>query len=137
MAQDNASADHVTVTADADYDVTFHPAFASRCTVSRKDDGSVKELYKQDKSKPVNTKGKGHPKRHVITLRGKGRNGRNLTITVDDPNHSLHSLSINLYDEGRNPEQVGDWSATETFTVENSAATCPPHCTDDPPPTPT
>lgn len=129
MAQDKASADHVTVTADADYDVSFHPAFASRATVSRKDDGSVKELYRQDRSKPVNTRGKGHPKRHVITLRGKGNN-RDVTITVDDPNHSLHSLSFELYDQNRTPLQTGDWKATETFTIENNAKTCPPDCTE-------
>jgi hypothetical protein len=127
MPENNASADHVTVTADSHYDLTFHPAFASRATVTHKQDGVARELYRQDKTKPVDCSAHGHPKRHVIRLKGKGNN-RDVTITVDDPNHTLHSLSMELYDDGRDPSQTGDWSASETFTVENNAKTCPPDC---------
>lgn len=122
--------DHKTVSTD-NYDVTFHPAFASSCVIEPTG-GTATKLYEQDKTKPVDCKAKGHPKKHVIKLKGKG-NKRDITITIDDPNHSIHRLSIDLYDEARDPATEGTWEATDTFTVMNTAFTCPPYCDTDPP----
>lgn len=120
--------DHKTVTIDSEYDVTFHPAFASSCVVERKG-GAKKTLYEQEQDKPVDCSN-GHPTKHTIKLKGKG-NKRDVTITIDDPNHSIAGLTLQLYDEARDPAVVGDWEATESFTVMNSAKTCPPHCTEE------
>jgi hypothetical protein len=117
---------HKTVTSDADYDVTFHPAFASACIVKPKD-GQARELYRQPKDEVVNCKDEGHPKRHVVKLKGKG-NRRDITITIDDPEHSIHALTLELYEEGRSPKETAKWEAGDTFTVLNDAKTCPPHC---------
>lgn len=119
---------HKTVTADATYDVTFHPAFASECTITSKRDNSVKQLYKQTEKHNCGTEG--HPKKHVIRLKGKNGSKRDITITIDDPTYSVHSLSLELYDESRDPnhEKTFDPGTTETFTVMNTAATCPPFC---------
>lgn len=119
--------DHKTVTDDARYDITFHPAFASECAVTDKATGQTRKLYVQDRSKPENVKDKGHPKKHTIKLKGKGNN-RDITITIDDPSHTIHSLSFELYDEARDPAQTGSWGSTETVTVTNTAVTCPPYC---------
>lgn len=119
---------HKTVTADPEYDVTFHPGFASECTITRKADNSAKQLYKQ--SEKHHCDDEGHPKSHVIRLKGKNGSKRDITITIDDPEHSVHSLSLELYDESRDVTDAAkfDPGTTETFTVMNTADTCPPHC---------
>lgn len=117
--------DHKTVDTDTDFDITFHPAFASTCKVKPKN-GGERVLYSQPEGDVVNCKEKGHPKKHVIKLKGKG-NRRDITITVDDPEHSIHSLSFELYDEGRAPGDSYD-DSFDTFTVQNDAKTCPPYC---------
>jgi hypothetical protein len=118
--------DHKTVTTDADYDVTFHPAFASKCIVQKKGE-AARELYRQPEGDVVDCKDKGHPKRHVLKLKGKG-NRRDITITIDDPEHSIHMMSFELYEEGRTPTDTTAWSTGDVFTVENNAKTCPPYC---------
>ena len=119
--------DHITLTTDPDYDVVVHPAFASECTLTSRSDGSVKTLYRQDRSKAHDCRGKGHPKKHTIKLKGKG-NRRDITITIDDPDHSVASLALELYPEGRDPTAGDETEPTDTFTVMNNAFTCPPHC---------
>lgn len=119
--------DHKTVTVDTDYDVTFHPAFASACVVEKKG-GARKELYRQPDNDVVDCNEKGHPKKHVIKLKGKNGSKRDITITIEDPEHSVHSLSLELYDEARDPKMDQTFDTTETFTVMNSAMTCPPVC---------
>jgi hypothetical protein len=120
---------HKTVTADPEYDVTFHPGFASECTITRKGEGPPKQLYKQTEKHDCRPEG-GHPKKHVIRLKGKNGSKRDITITIDDPEHSVHSLSLELYDESRDVTDAAkfDPGTTETFTVTNTADTCPPHC---------
>ena len=119
--------DHKTVTDDSQYDITFHPAWASKCVVTHHESGEARTLYAQDKTKPVDVRGKGHPKKHTILLKGKD-NKRNVKITVEDPEHSLHSLTFEMYSEDRDPTQSVQSSATETVMLENSAITCPPYC---------
>jgi len=115
--------DHKTVSTD-NYEVSFHPAFASSCVIEPVG-GTAETLYQQDKSKPVDCRQKGHPKKHTIKLKGKN-NKRDVTITIDDPHHNIARLEIKLYHEDRVPGEEGEYS--DTFTVENFAKTCPPHC---------
>jgi hypothetical protein len=119
---------HKTVTADSEYDVTFHPGFASECTITRKGENTARQLYKQ--TEQHNCGSEGHPKKHVIKLKGKNGKKRDITITIDDPEHSVHSLSLELYDESRDPNYIETFNpgVTETFTVMNTADTCPPNC---------
>ena len=117
--------DHKTIDVDSDYDVTFHPAFASRCTVTHKD-GSEKELYKQSSAHQLN--GKSHPKKHVVKIKGKNGRTRDITVTIDDPNHADHSLRMELYDEGYDPMEPQAFAGGDVVTIENQATTCPPFC---------
>jgi hypothetical protein len=119
---------HKTITTDPNYEVTLHPGFASECTITRKGDKSPRQLYKQTEKHHCGTEG--HPKRHVIRLKGKNGSKRDITITIDDPTYSVHSLSLELYDESRDPnrEETFNPGTTETFTVTNTALTCPPYC---------
>lgn len=118
---------HKTVTDDAEYDVTFHPGFASECTVTTLADNAKRQLYKQSEKHDCRPEG-GHPKKHVIKLKGKNGKNRDITITIEDPTHSVHSLKLSLYDEARDPMVNQTFDATEEFTVMNSAMTCPPVC---------
>lgn len=119
---------HKTITTDPDYEVMLHPGFASEATITRKGDNSVKQLYKQTEKHHCGKEG--HPKKHVIKLKGKNGSKRDITITIDDPSYSVHSLSLELYDESRDPnyEDTFNPGTTETFTVMNTANTCPPYC---------
>jgi hypothetical protein len=114
-------------TGDNDYEVTFHPAFASSCTVTDRKSGATKKLYEQDRSKPVDVRKNGHPKKHRIVLKGKNGKRRNITITVDDPEFAIHGITLELYAEGRDPSKGGG-DSVETFSVVNDAHTCPPYC---------
>jgi hypothetical protein len=169
MTTDTATADspgsdsslpagHRKVESD-DYEVTFHPAFASSCTVKKNGEETATDLYRQGSTyQDVVHCPEGHPQQHVIRIRGKG-NGRDITITVHDPSHTLHSISFDLYKEARDRRvkpkssaqvlgladmqasadaadmQASDSASAstssdvgETFTLENDAKTCPPHC---------
>lgn len=133
-----------------EYEVIFHPAFASACTVTKNGQKTATDLYRQgDQQKDViDCRTDGHPETHVIRIRGKA-NGRDITITVHDPSHTLHSISFDLYREARNrrvkrqTDTQADAQASvqsdvgETFTLENDAKTCPPHCDPTDPNNPT
>jgi hypothetical protein len=125
-----------------EYEVTFHPAFASACTVKKNGQDTATDVYRQGNTQAdVVDCSDGHPEEHVIRIRGKG-NGRDITITVNDPSHTLHSISFDLYREARdrkvkrkaNAQALGVADASvqsdvgETFTLENDAKTCPPYC---------
>jgi hypothetical protein len=120
---------HKTITTDPDYDVTFHPGFASECTITRTADNAARQIYKQSGRHDCRAEG-GHPKKHVIKLKGKNGKKRDITITIEDPTHSVHSLQLALYDESRdvNSKETFNPGTTETFTVMNTALTCPPYC---------
>lgn len=134
-----------------EYEVTFHPAFASSCTVKKNGEETATDLYRQGSTyQDVVHCPEGHPEEHVIRIRGKG-NGRDITITVHDPSHTLHSISFDLYKEARDrrvkPQPsaqllgLADTQAStggssdvgETFTLENEAKTCPPYCEEEKP----
>jgi ribosomal protein L31 len=119
--------DHLTISSDPEFEVEVHPAFASECTVDC--NGETRSLYKQDRSKPVDVRGKGHPKQHQIRL--KSKNGkRDVTLMVRDPNHSIAKITVELHPEGYDPAVQTDSSSTSdtTFSVMNEAFTCPPVC---------
>lgn len=113
---------------DNEYDVTFDRAFASSCTVTDRQTGATRKLYEQDRTKPVDVRASGHPKKHRIVLKGKNGKKRDITITIDDPDHVIHGLTLDLYKEGRDPTVSGGSEPTETFTVTNDSVTCPPVC---------
>jgi hypothetical protein len=109
----------------SDYFVKLHPAFASACTVARKGSNRATDLYRQAAGSVVDCQQKGHPKKHVFKLKGKS-NGRDITITIEDPSHSIHSLRLELYKQGRKAGETGE--VGDIVTLENNAITCPPHC---------
>lgn len=118
--------DHVVKSDDEEYDIVFHPAFASRCEVVHKD-GTSKELYRQQEVHDLG--GKGHPKRHILKIKGKNGRTRDITITIDDPNHSIHSLRLELYDEGYDPmKPIARYEGGDVVSYDNLATTCPPRC---------
>ena len=118
--------DHVVKSDDDEYEVTFHPAFASRCAVTHKD-GTTKELYTQ--TEVYNLGNKGHPKKHVLRIKGKNGRTRDITVTIDDPHHAVHSLRMELYDEGYDPMRpIGKYEGGDVVAFDNLATTCPPTC---------
>jgi hypothetical protein len=119
---------HEHTASDSEYDVTLDTAFASSCTVTDLASGSTRTVYRQDPKQPVDVRPQGHPKRHRIVLKGKNGRRRNVTITIDDPEHALHGLKVDLYREGRDPASRDREDATESFTILNHALTCPPFC---------
>lgn len=120
--------DHIVKTDDNEYEITVHPAFASRCTVAPKD-GEGRELYKQKGIHKLN--GKKIPKEHTIRLKGKNGSKRDITITLNDPSHNIAKITVELYDESHDPATAMAASDTTTvFSVENHARVCPPICSE-------
>jgi hypothetical protein len=118
--------DHIVKTDDNEYEITFHPAFASRCTVAGKS-GEARELFKQSGVHFLN--GKDVPKKHTIRLKAKNGGKRDITITLDDAAHSVARITVELYEDTHDPTTALMASATDTtFTVENNAKICPPIC---------
>ena len=117
--------DHIVKSDDNEYEITFHPAFASRCTVSGKG-GKERELFKQTGIHQLN--GKAIPKKHTIRLKSKGGK-RDISITLDDAAHSVAKIKVELYDDSHDPTTALSAGSTDTvFTVENNARICPPIC---------
>jgi hypothetical protein len=108
------------------YEITFHPAFASRCVVQCAGCDEV-EVYRQTKPHVLN--GKKKPKKHVIHLKG-GPNRRDIRIAVDDAKHHVHKITIELYPEDHDAEKGMRSDPVETVTMFNDALLCPPHCGD-------
>jgi hypothetical protein len=123
--------EHKTVTKDG-YEVTFHPAFASRCAIrTHGESAEERELYKL-KGKHVFKNGATHPKRHVIKLKG-GENNRDIELVINDPKHHVARIVVEMYPEDYEPGWGADTMAVETFESENGVGTCPPVCGEDPP----
>jgi hypothetical protein len=119
--------DHIVKTDDHEYEITVHPAFASRCTVNGKD--GERELFKQQGVHQL--RGNPVPKKHTIRLKGKNGSKRDVTITLDDAAHSVARITVELYADGHDPMTALTAGETDTvFTVENSAKICPPICTE-------
>jgi hypothetical protein len=112
------------------YTVTFHPAFASRCTVTG-EDGEC-EVYKQ--TAPHHLNGQSHPKKHKIHLKG-GKYDRDVELEISDPKHAIKQIHVELYGD-RAADDIGSpavYPAVETFVAFNTAETCPPNCLAPPP----
>jgi hypothetical protein len=118
--------DHIVKNDDNEYEITFHPAFASRCTVSK--GGRERELFKQQGVHKL--EGKALPKKHVIRLKSKKGGKRDITITLDDALHSVARITVELYDESHDPtaRTLTAAKSDTVFTVENHAKVCPPYC---------
>lgn len=111
------------------YKVEFHPAWASRLAVTC--DGEDCEIYSSDGEVYHLPNGEGHPKKHKIRLEG-GPYGRDVTITIDDPNHAVAGFSLKLYGPGHQPGAGARTGVVETLEGDNDVMTCPPFC--GPPP---
>jgi hypothetical protein len=130
MADNNH--EHKTVTKDG-YEVTFHPAFSSRCAVRSNGSDAETELYKQE-GKHFFKNGATHPKRHVFRIKG-GKHNRDLELEIKDPKHHVARIIVEFYEDGHEPG-YGDARMSEpveVVTFDNSVMTCPPYC--DGPPT--
>lgn len=115
---------HNVLSADTDYELTVHPAFASACTVTR--NGVAKGLYTQSGAHRLN--GKAVPKKHTIRLKAK-QGKKDITLTLTDAGHSVKKITIELYKDEHDPTVDGTNKDTDTvFTVENDATLCPPTC---------
>lgn len=123
MKHDEHLDEHLTVRAD-DYEVTLHPAFASRCCVTPVG-GAETELYKQEGVHHLN--GKSHPKKHKLRVKG-GPHGRDFELTVSDPKHHVAKIVIELYDGSRSVISPEKARVTETVSLMNDGLTCPPYC---------
>lgn len=126
------SHEHKTVTKDG-YEVTFHPAFSSRCAIRSNGSDAETELYKQQ-GKHVFQNGATHPKRHVVKVKG-GKHNRDLELEIKDPKHHIARITVEFYADGHEPGW-GDARVSEPvemFTMDNNSGTCPPDC--DGPPT--
>lgn len=126
------SHEHSTVTKDG-YEITFHPAFSSRCAVQSNGSDQATELYKQQ-GKHVFKNGATHPKRHVLKVKG-GQHNRDLELEIKDPKHHVARIIVEFYAEGHEPGW-GDARLSqpvEIVTFDNNTTTCPPDC--DGPPT--
>ncbi|HEX2095233.1 MAG TPA: hypothetical protein VHG28_22745 [Longimicrobiaceae bacterium] len=122
----NNAHEHVTVSKDG-YEVTFHPAFSSRCVVrSNSENGSETELYRQQE-KHLFKNGEKHPKQHTIRIRG-GQHNRDLELVVNDPKHQIARITVELYADGHEPGWGSDDEMVETFVVDNNSVSCPPNC---------
>jgi hypothetical protein len=115
-----------TVSRDG-YEVSFHPAFASKCDVERKDGRRV-HLYSQE-GVHHHAEGERHPVRHEIRLKG-GPDQRDLSLLVDDPKAQIAKITIELYDPSHQPGWGRGDEPVETFTVTNDSFECPPFCDD-------
>lgn len=114
--------DHIKAE-DTEFELVVHPAFASRCTVKR-NGGAEREIYKQKDVYHLN--GRKRPTKHQIRLKGKG-NQRDISFQVDDPNHSIARITVELYAEGHAVNSEDNDTDT-VFTIENDASICPPRC---------
>jgi hypothetical protein len=130
MADNNH--EHKTVTKDG-YEVTFHPAFASRCAIkTHGESAEERELYKLE-GKHVFKNGATHPKKHVIKLKG-GDHNRDIELVISDPKHHVARVVVEMYPEGYEPGWGATTMAVETFESENGVGTCPPDCGGEDPP---
>lgn len=124
--------EHKTVTKDG-YEVTFHPAFSSRCAHKAQGSETETEIYKQQGTH-VFKAGQSHPKKHVFKIKG-GQHNRDLELEINDPKHQVARITVEFYAEGHEPGwgEARLSEPVEMFTLDNSVMTCPPYC--DGPPT--
>lgn len=127
--------EHKTVTKNG-YEITFHPAFSSRCAhKAHGSDTGETELYRQQ-GKHVFQNGQSHPKKHIFKIRG-GQHNRDLELEINDPKHQVARITVEFYADGHEPGWGDDRLSepVEMFTLDNNSGTCPPNCGDEDPPT--
>ncbi len=119
-----SQAEERTVKKDG-YEVTFYPAFASRCAI-RNGDGEI-ELYRQEETYRL-PDGEKEPKKNFrLSLRG-GKRKQDVTLRVDDPERRIKKITVELYPSRHEAGALLDEGDTETFEVDNDARMCPPDC---------
>lgn len=111
------------------YELVLYPGFASRAVMHHAD-GSEVELYRQ--ANPFKLlSGQTEPDtRHTIHLKG-GSAGRDITLDVNDPEHRIARIRVELYPGPRSGfSTMSDDEPGENDELEiiNKAKNCPPDC---------
>ena len=117
--------DHKTVNQDG-YEITFHPAFAGRCTVQASGKGET-EMYRQEEVYHLPEGQTEPPAKHRIEFRG-GEHEQDFALQIDDPNHRIARITVELYDENHEPGWGKGEQSVEKITIENDTHHCPPDC---------
>ena len=117
-------AEHVRASAGG-YDLTVHPAFASRVTLESQD-GTFTDLYRQQGTHTLPAGQASGPARHVVSLRG-GEFGRDIGFVVNDPRHQVARITVELYGPDHQPGTQGG-AVVERVVVSNGPVLCPPAC---------
>ena len=117
--------DHKTVNQDG-YEITFHPAFAGRCAVQTGSKGET-EMYRQEEVHHLPKGQTEPPTQHRIEFRG-GKHEQDFALQIDDPNHRIARITVELYDQKHEPGWGKGEKPVETVVVDNDSQHCPPHC---------
>ena len=125
--------EHKTVAKDG-YEITFHPAFSSRCAIRAVGNGMPETVLYKQQEKHFFKNGQTHPKKHVFRIKG-GQHNRDFELEIKDPKHQVARITVEFYGEGHEPGwgDARTADAVEVFTLENNSTTCPPNCDEDPP----
>lgn len=115
---------HTVVEKDG-YRITFYPGFAREVEVE--DRGDRKEIYRQSGSHDVRNQPDEPLTHHVVRIEG-GRSRRDVTLTLDDPQHAIAEIVVKLHPAGRKPGEGTAQPAEETVRMVNDAVLCPPIC---------
>jgi len=111
------------------YQFTFYPGFLREGRVEVTGEEPV-VLYQQEKPYVIRDSPDEPLKNFELRLVG-GKNGRNVTFQIDDPQHSIAEITIRLYPRGHKPGGEGDEDGDgpgEIIVINNDAVLCPPVC---------
>lgn len=110
------------------YQFTFYPGFVREATVQAAGSPPVL-LYRQEAPYDVRGRPDEPLARSEIRLVG-GPNGRNVTLVVDDPEHSIAEITVRLHPKGHTPgkgPQEGH-GPDEVLIIVDETILCPPIC---------
>jgi hypothetical protein len=110
------------------YQFTFYPGFLREGSVEVVGEAPV-VLYRQEKPYDIRDSPDEPLQRFELRLVG-GKNGRNVTFHVDDPQHSIAEITVRLYPRGHRPgeDAEGPDDPDEIVVIRNDAVLCPPVC---------
>lgn len=107
------------------FDLTFYPAFASRCEITDAD-GTVHEIYEQSTPYRLPPGQKKPHSRHRLILKG-GTRKQDITLDIRDPGLRIARITVELYGEDYH-EDGRERDVFQTMNVPNDPTVCPPHC---------
>ena len=118
---------HRTVKKD-DYSLSFYPGFLREGRVET--GGEEVVLYRQ--RKPYDIRGRPDEPLANFSLRlAGGPNDRDVTLRIEDPQHSIAQIVVRFHPRGYTPGSREETGPDETATFENTPVLCPPICEDD------